>query len=152
MIVGDLVRGAAVGTIGIMSLTGTLTLPWLITLAVVSGAGQATFEPAFMSIVPTIVTSDLLVDANSLGQFVRPITWTLIGPLIGGALVAGAGTGWAFIGDAGTFVFSATMIALMRTRRPYQQRGRAWCSARAASGLSPSRSPWVSAGACRDER
>ena len=45
------------------------------------------------------------------------MTWTLVGPLVGGLLVAGLGTGWAFIVDASTFAFSAVMILLMRTRR-----------------------------------
>jgi len=116
MIAGDVIRGAAIGAIGVLSLADALTMPRLISLVVVYGAGQAIFGPAFSSIVPTIVPDDLLVQANSLGQFVRPVAWTLVGPLLGGALVAGLGAGWAFVADAGTFVFSAAMILLIRTR------------------------------------
>jgi len=116
MIAGDLIRGLAIATIGIMSIGGTLTMTWLIGLVVVYGAGQALFGPAFSSIVPQVVPEELLVEANSLGQFVRPVAWTLIGPLVGGALVASVGTGWAFIADASTFVVSAVMVGLMRTR------------------------------------
>ena len=116
MISGDLIRGVAVTAIGVMSISGTLTMPRLILLVVVFGVGQAIFEPAFTSIIPSIVPSDRLVEANSLGQFVRPIAWTLIGPVVGGALVAGVGAGWAFVADAGTFAFSAAMIVLIRTR------------------------------------
>ena len=116
MIAGDLIRGVAVTTIGVLSISGSLTIPRLILLVVLFGVGQAIFEPAFTSIIPTIVPDELLVEANALGQFVRPVTWTLIGPVIGGALVTGAGTGWAFVADAGTFVFSAVMIALIRAR------------------------------------
>jgi hypothetical protein len=117
MIAGDVIRGAAIGAIGALSIAGTLTMPRLIGLVVVYGAGQAIFGPAFSSIVPTIVPEDLLVQANSLGQFVRPVAWTLVGPLVGGLLVATVGVGWAFVADASTFVFSALMIKLMRTRR-----------------------------------
>jgi len=116
MIAGDVIRGVAIATIGIMSIGGTLTMTWLIGIVVVYGAGQALFGPAFSSIVPQVVPEDLLVEANSLGQFVRPVAWTLIGPLLGGALVATLGTGWAFIADASTFVVSAVMVGLMRTR------------------------------------
>jgi predicted MFS family arabinose efflux permease len=116
MIAGDLIRGVAVTTIGMMSISGSLTMPKLILLVVVFGVGQAIFEPAFTSIIPSIVPDDLLVEANALGQFVRPVAWTLIGPVVGGVLVTGAGTGWAFVADAGTFVFSAVMIAMIRTR------------------------------------
>ncbi len=117
MIAGDVIRGIAIATIGMLSISGNLTMTSLVLLVIVYGAGQALFGPAFTSIVPTIVPDDLLVEANSLGQFVRPVTWTLLGPLIGGLLVASLGTGWAFIVDASTFVFSAVMILLMRTRR-----------------------------------
>jgi transmembrane secretion effector len=116
MIAGDVVRGLAIASIGILSINGTLTMTWLLVLVVIFGAGQALFGPAFSSIVPQVVPEELLVEANSLGQFVRPITWTLIGPLLGGALVATVGTGWAFVADAGSFAFSALMIGLMRTR------------------------------------
>jgi predicted MFS family arabinose efflux permease len=116
MIAGDVIRGVAIATIGILSLTDALTMTSLIVLVVVYGSGQALFSPAFTSIVPTIVPDDLLVEANSLGQFVRPVTWTLLGPLLGGLLVASVGTGWAFVVDASTFAFSAVMILLMRTR------------------------------------
>ena len=116
MIAGDVIRGAAIATIGIMSIGGTLTMTWLIGLVVVYGAGQALFGPAFSSIVPQVVPEELLVEANSLGQFVRPVAWTLIGPLVGGALVASVGTGWAFIADASTFAVSAVMVGVMRTR------------------------------------
>jgi hypothetical protein len=116
MIAGDVIRGAAVLTIGIMSIGGTLTMTWLIGLVVVFGAGQALFGPAFSSIVPQVVPEELLVEANALDQFVRPVTWTLIGPLLGGVLIANVGTGWAFVLDAATFVVSAVMVGLMRTR------------------------------------
>jgi MFS family permease len=116
MIAGDLVRGVAIGVIGVLSIAGELTMGRLIGLVVVFGIGQALFGPAFSSIVPTIVPEDLLVQANSLGQFVRPVAWTLIGPVVGGVLVAGVGPGWAFIADASTFAFSAVMILAIRTR------------------------------------
>jgi hypothetical protein len=116
MIAGDAIRGVAIAAIGALSITGALTMPRLIALVVVYGAGQAVFGPAFNSIVPTIVPTDLLVEANSLGQFVRPFAWTLVGPVVGGSLVATVGAGWAFVGDAATFVFSALMILAMRSR------------------------------------
>jgi hypothetical protein len=116
MIAGDVVRGLAIAAVGILSINGALTMTWLLVLVVIFGAGQALFGPAFSSIVPQVVPEELLVEANSLGQFVRPITWTLIGPLVGGVLVATLGAGWAFLIDAGTFAFSAVMIGLMRAR------------------------------------
>ena len=128
MISGDVVRGLAIAAVGILSINGTLTMTWLLVLVVIFGAGQALFGPAFSSIVPQVVPEELLVEANSLGQFVRPITWTLIGPLVGGVLVATLGAGWAFLIDAGTFAFSAVMIGLMRAR-PDREAGEEHASA-----------------------
>jgi len=116
MIAGDVIRCVAIAAIGILALTDRLTLPRLVGVVVVYGAGQAIFGPAFSSIVPTIVPDDLRVEANSLAQFVRPFALTLVGPVVGGVLVAGVGAGWAFLLDAGTFVVSAVAILLMRVR------------------------------------
>ncbi len=116
MIAGDCVRFVAIGAVGLLALEDALTLPRLVGLVAVYGAGQAVFGPAFSSIVPTIVPDDLRVQANSLAQFVRPFTLTLVGPVVGGVLVASAGAGWAFLIDAGTFVVSAIAIVLMRVR------------------------------------
>jgi hypothetical protein len=133
MIAGDVIRGAAIGAIGILALTDALTPARLVAIAVVYGAGQAIFGPAFSSIVPTIVPDDLLVEANSLAQFVRPVSYTLIGPVVGGVVVAAIGAGWAFIVDAGTFAVSAVTIASMRIRRARpadEERGSVWADLR----------------------
>lgn len=123
MIVGDVIRLVAISTVGALSLADALTIPLMVGLVAVYGVGQAIFGPAFSSIVPSIVPTDLLMEANSLGQFVRPIAMTLVGPLIGGILVGSAGAGWAFIADGGTFAFSALMILLMRVRRAEREPG-----------------------------
>jgi MFS family permease len=116
MIAGDILRLFAIGAVGVLSIAGELTIPLLIGLVVIYGVGQALFGPAFSSIVPSIVPAELLVEANSLGQFVRPFAMTLVGPLIGGLLVGSVGAGWAFIADALTFAFSAVMIMLIHAR------------------------------------
>jgi len=123
MIIGDMIRLVAISTVGVLSLADALTIPLMVGLVAVYGVGQAIFGPAFQSIVPSIVPSDLLVEANSLGQFVRPIAMTLVGPLIGGILVGSVGAGWAFIADGATFAFSALMILLMHVRRAEREPG-----------------------------
>jgi MFS family permease len=116
MIAGDLLRLIAVTAIGILSLTGTITISILIVLVVFYGSGQALFAPAFSSIIPSIVDEDVLVEANSVGQVVRPLAMQAIGPLVGGVLLI-LGTGWAFIFDGLSFAASAICIQLMRVRR-----------------------------------
>jgi len=116
MIAGDLLRLGALATIGALSISGRIELGHIYPLVAVYGVGQAIFQPSFTSIVPTIVPADVLVEANSLGQFVRPISLTVVGPAVGGLVIGLAGVGWAFAIDAGSFAFSALMILLMRAR------------------------------------
>jgi hypothetical protein len=116
MIAADVVRAAAAGTIGALSLTGAIELWHLIALAAVFGTGEAFFGPAFTSIVPQIVPRHLLLQANSLDQFIRPFAFLLVGPALGGWLVAALGPGEAFVLDAATFLVSALSISLIRQR------------------------------------
>jgi Transmembrane secretion effector len=116
MIGADVVRAAAAGTIGVLSLTGAVELWHLIALAAVFGTGEAFFGPAFTSIVPQIVPRHLLLQANSLDQFIRPFAFLLVGPALGGWLVAALGPGEAFVLDAATFLVSAFAISLIRHR------------------------------------
>jgi hypothetical protein len=113
MIATDLVRAVAVAVIAVLSITGGLELWHLILLAVVFGTGDAFFGPAFNSVVPQIVPQRLLVQANSLDQFIRPFMMALAGPAIGGLTVAALGAGAAFALDAGSFLLSAVAISLM---------------------------------------
>ncbi|HVF06970.1 MAG TPA: MFS transporter [Actinomycetota bacterium] len=116
MITGDLIRLGTITAIGVLSIAGELTMPLLIGLVAVFGAGQAIFQPAFSSILPTIVPEDMLVEANSLSQIVRPASMLFLGPIIGGVLSGLIGVGGAFVVDGVTFAWSAVMILLIRTR------------------------------------
>src|SRR3989454_5731228 len=88
MIAGDLLRLAAVTTVGVLTLADLITIPILVGLGVFYGSGQAPFGPAFSSIVPSIGPGDVLVEANPVGQGVRPFAMTMLGPLLGGLCVA----------------------------------------------------------------
>ena len=116
LIAGDMIRLLAIGAIGVLSVTDTLTMPLVLGLVVLFGIGQAIFNPSLTSIVPTIVPEEILVEANSLAQFVRPVTYTLIGPLLGGVIVGVSSAGWAFIVDACTFGASALAVSMIHTR------------------------------------
>lgn len=134
LIGADLLRLVAIGTIGALSLADSLTMAWVVGLVVVFGVGQAMFNPSLTAIVPTIVPEDLLVEANSLGQVVRPIAFTLMGPLLAGVIIGVAGVGWAFIADAVTFAVSAVAVAMIRTRpsagAPLERTTSAWAEAK----------------------
>jgi hypothetical protein len=116
MIAADLVRASAVAVIGVLSVTGAVELWHLVVMAAVFGTGEAFFGPAFSSIVPQIVPRELLLQANALDQFVRPLGFMLLGPALGGWIVATLGPGEAFLVDAVTFVVSALALVLLSPR------------------------------------
>jgi DHA3 family tetracycline resistance protein-like MFS transporter len=122
MIGADLVRAAVLLVIGVLSVSGVLEVWHLVCLALLYGAGEAFFGPAFGALVPDIVATEHLVQANSLDQLVRQAGARLLGPALGGVAVAAIGAGSAFLVDAGTFLFSAACISALRVRsRPTAQ-------------------------------
>src|SRR5215211_3858766 len=116
LMLSDGIRGAAIAAIGVLSVTGTLRLWHVVVLVAVYGTGGAVFAPAFTGIVRDVVPRDMLLEANALEQFVRPLCVRLIGPAVGGILIGVVGAGSAFLADAGSFAFSAAAFLLMRTR------------------------------------
>jgi MFS family permease len=120
MICADLIRAAALGAAAALALTGHLQLWQFGIFVALAGVGAALFRPAFNSIVPEIVPAELLPQANSLDQFVRP-TAGLVGPALAGILIAVSGAGVVLLLDACTFVVS-TLTALALTPRPLARR------------------------------
>jgi MFS family permease len=116
LIAADLARAAVLAVTGALSLAGVLEIWHLVALAVLYGAGEAFFGPAFGALVPEIVAPHHLVEANSLDQLVRQAAERLLGPAVGGLVVAGVGAGGAFLVDAGTFLISAACIWALRVR------------------------------------
>ena len=117
MIASDVIRGVSIAAIGILSVTGVIELWHVIGLVAIYGVGEAFFGPAFGAIVPDIVPDDMLVEANSLDQFVRPLTLRLAGPALGGlSIELLGGPGGAFLLDSGTFVASALCFLAMKKR------------------------------------
>lgn len=118
MMGADVVRGVAVAALGVLAISGRLELWHVMVIAAAFGAGTAFFGPAFDAIVPQLVPSDLLTQANSLDQFVRPAAWRMLGPALGGWIIEGFGgrAGGAFVADAITFSASVVCLLLMRAR------------------------------------
>ncbi|MDX6369109.1 MAG: hypothetical protein QOG93_611 [Gaiellaceae bacterium] len=119
MIWADTVRAAAVALLAALVLTDALQFWQLVVLVAVYGVGTAFFTPAFEAIVPELVPGHDLPAANSLDQFIRPLALRLVGPVLGGALVA-LSTGIAFAVDAASF--GASLLAVLAMRRPLRAR------------------------------
>jgi DHA3 family tetracycline resistance protein-like MFS transporter len=150
LMVSDAIRGSAIAAIGVLSVTGTLQLWHVVVLVAVYGTGGALFTPAFTGIVRDVVPRELLLEANSLDQVVRPVCVRLAGPAIGGVIIGVAGAGTAFLADAGSFAFSATAFLLMHTRSHPEAAERSSMRRDIAEGISYVRSQtwlWATLGA-----
>jgi hypothetical protein len=85
----------------------------LLVLSALYRAGDAFFSPAVTGPLPETVQPARIQHANALLSLTRSSFW-LAGPAVAGALVATAGPGWAFVGDATTFAISAASLARIR--------------------------------------
>ena len=116
MIGADVVRAAAIGALGVLSLMGVIELWHIIALIAFVGLGDAFFNPSSTAIVPDLLPDELLPQANALQGMFRPLTVRLVGPAIGGFTVAALGPGTAFVVDGASFLLSAVALAAIATR------------------------------------
>lgn len=116
MLSSDLIRGLSVALIGLLIGRGELHLWELIVMAAVFGAADSFFFPASSAIMPDVLAEDLLVSGNALSQMSSQLTTGLIGPAVGGVVVAAIGNAWSFGFDSLTFCASIATLLLMRTR------------------------------------
>jgi hypothetical protein len=127
LVIADLVRFAAIGTIAALAYAHVAELWHLVLLVVAYGFGQALFQPAFTAIVPEVVPREELLQANAMRELLEPLGMRFFGPAIGGALIAVFGVGTAFLIDALTFVASAVAVMGIRARpAPRAERGSMW--------------------------
>ena len=111
MVVCDLLRGLLVCALFAIHSAGQLWI--LYTVAVAMSAVSAFFSPARKACLPVVVGEEELLAANSLFATTDAAA-RLLGPSLGGALVALVGVRAVFWLDAGSFIFSALAIGLMR--------------------------------------
>ena len=118
MLCADAVRALGLAALAVLSVSGALQLWELMAVAVVYGAATAFFDPASDALVPELLPSEMLAQANSLDQLIRPLALRLAGPAVGGVVIGAIGVGWSFGLDAASFVVSAaTLLAMSPVRR-----------------------------------
>jgi MFS family permease len=113
MVVADLVRVASQGVIAVLLIAGVAEVWMLALLAGVTGAATGFFSPASTGLLPEVVLAEQLQRANAL-RTSAVSTGEILGPIVGGVLVATAGAGWAIAVDAATFAVSAACLAMLR--------------------------------------
>ncbi len=113
MVAADLVRVASQGAMAALLVAGVAEIWMLGLLAGVTGAATGFFSPASTGLLPEVVLAEQLQPANAL-RASAAATGEILGPVLGGVLVAVAGAGWAMGADAATFALSAACLALLR--------------------------------------
>ncbi len=116
MIGADVVRAAAIGLLGLLSVAGVIQLWHIIALIAFVGLGDAFFNPASTAIVPDLLPEEKLPQANALQGLFRPMAVRLLGPAIGGFVVAAFGPGIAFLVDGASFLLSMALLAAITAR------------------------------------
>ena len=110
VIASDLVSLASQGGLAALLIAGQAHLWQLILLQTVYGAAAALFLPASSGLVPETVSAERLQRANAL-RFQSIGAAGVVGPALGGVLVATVGSGSALAIDAATFAVSASLLS-----------------------------------------
>jgi MFS family permease len=113
MVACDLLRAAAQAVMSTLLITGNAEIWQLMAFAVVMGSAAAFFTPASIGLMPQIVGSKRLQEANALMSISQSATH-IFGPLLSGLIVATIGAGWAFAIDGASFLVSAAFLMAMR--------------------------------------
>lgn len=95
---------------------GAMTAPLLLALTFANGVGLAMRWPVFSAIVPELVPREQLPAALALNGVAMNAS-RIIGPLVAGALIAGAGSEYVFILNA--VLSLASGFVIMRWRREH---------------------------------
>jgi Major Facilitator Superfamily len=113
MLFADILRCALVAVLTVLAARHTASLITLGPTAALIGAGEGLFLPASYTIMPSLLDDTRLAAGNALSSTAVQVG-SLIGPAIGGALVAATGASTAAFGiDAASFAVSAASLALI---------------------------------------
>ncbi len=110
MIATDLGRAALLLVIPVAAVAGVLCIEILYAVLLLTGALTVLFDVADMSMLPSLVASDRIVEANTKLQSTAAAA-QVAGPSVGGVLVSLMTAPFALLVDALSFALSAAFIA-----------------------------------------
>jgi len=113
MIISDLLRAVVLLPLLLVAAGGPLWLVYVV--AFVEAAVSQFFLPAKSALVPNLVAERHLGAANSLNSLGESIP-SLVGPLLGGALLGLIGLAGLVLLDAASYLISAALISLISAR------------------------------------
>jgi MFS family permease len=122
LIVADIGRLVALGSIPVASALASVTLAHLFVVAFVTGVFTVFFDVAYQSYLPELVERGQLVDGNAK-LAASESTAHVVGPGIGGALISWLGASTAVVADALSYAISFVCLIAIRTPAEVPDRG-----------------------------
>lgn len=113
----------------LLTLTGNITIEWLLALAALNGLFSAFEIPARQAMMIDLVGRDDLAGAIALNSSGFNLA-RIVGPAIGAVVIASAGLAWCFALNALSYL--AVLVGLLLIHQPVQRLMRRGLSARAA--------------------
>jgi MFS family permease len=113
MLGADLIRCVVLTLLAVTAMTARPALGLLLACAAILGACEGAYQPAYRSITPELVPDAGLQAANGLGVTANLFA-NVIGPPVGGLLVAAFATGPAVLADSASFAVSVATLLLIR--------------------------------------
>ncbi|NBU28670.1 MAG: MFS transporter, partial [Caulobacteraceae bacterium] len=117
LIGSDLVRMALLLTIPLAGWTGLLAMPQLYVVAALVGAAGVIFAIADHAYLPSLIGRDQLMEGNARLEASDSVA-EIGGPALAGLLFQLFSASMAILGNAATYLFSAVLLAFIRTPEP----------------------------------
>ncbi|MGW7613022.1 MFS transporter [Streptomyces sp. NPDC054766] len=117
LLVGNLIAAAAQGALALIVLSGTASTGSIAACGFLSGVAVAFTVPAAQGVVNQLVAPEHLQQANALVRLPTNAV-RVLGPVVGGLVVALCGPGWALTWDALTFLIAALLLHGLRLDAP----------------------------------
>ncbi len=136
LILGDLGRGVIVGSIAALAVAGLLQMELLYLLAFLTGTLTVFFDVAYQAYLPALVTRAQLVEGNSKLETTNTGA-QFVGPSVAGVIIQVLSAAWAMVFDGLTFLYSAIMMAFIRSEeRPPDPSARRSAFSEAREGVA----------------
>lgn len=113
MLFSQLAMMLCAAALAIASSLGIVTVWWIYIITALSSAASTLGNPARQAIVPSLVPREQLSSALSL-NIISWQTATIVGPTLGGLIIAGKGVSWVYWIDAISFVAVIVALLIMR--------------------------------------
>ncbi len=117
LIGADLVRAILIAFFAYIAYTDNLVVGHLFLLCGLLAAAGVFHSPTTLTVIPRVVPEDKIEEAMALHSIVRDLA-KLVGPALGGFIMAWFSAAQAFLIDSIALVFSAILICFIKLEKP----------------------------------